>query len=440
MKNAYAELKSLRQSWDTARASRPSEADFGSFGFKDANASDFDDVFEGWDKALSAAASSTKPANASEEKVVELIIIRALREAKAQVDAAASNGFGWLLQSSVFLQKIGEAQVAMAPVIEKRFRLRKEVVQFAQDQLTNDITSVEQAAPLALTLVEAQRTIEKQSESVVASLDEAVAAKDKVELEAASVKEKLEHVSQLAQQVSDAKVGFDAAVNDATTLLGTAETTLKAVEDSRKSADQKVSQSAELLAQANEKLSKALADINRQALADSFAHKARNLGIERIGWVIGFVAAIVWLVWVAFHMTDLPTSGSSIGTAKDQVILPMWAHLVGSIPFVLPGIWLGWLSAKNAGLTGRVQQDYHYKVATALAYQGYKNEVVGLGDDALTKQLMEIAIRNFGDNPIRIYDGKDEAGHPIEAMKSLFQDEGLSKKWIEFVKAMKQSP
>lgn len=429
MKNAYAELKALRQSWDRVRKERPGEADFSQFGFPDANASDFDKLLEQWDGALAATSGATRPVNAPEEKVVELIVVRALREAKTQVDAASANGLAWMIQSSPFLQRIGDAQVAMAPVIERRFRVRKEVVLFAQSQLNGDIVAVERAAPIAQSLVDAQKSIEGQAESVAESLTQATAAKEKAVDEAGQVTQSLEHVRALASQVDDAKPGFDATVADATRLLSEATEALEAAGAFRKSADRTLSEGENLIAQANEKLKKALADITRQALSDSFAAKARSLGWERRGWMTGFLIAIGWLGWVAFHVAALPSGGAETTVSSPS----LWTNLLRAIPFVLPGVWLGWLSAKNAGLTARVQQDYAYKVATALAFQGYKNEVDALKDEALAKQLMEIAIRNFGENPIRIYEGRTEEGHPLEQLKSIFKDKNI----IDLIKVLK---
>jgi F0F1-type ATP synthase membrane subunit b/b' len=430
MKNAYAELKALRQSWDRVRKERPGEADFGQFGFPDANASDFDKVLEQWDGALAATSGATRPVNAPEEKVVELIVVRALREAKTQVDAASGNGMAWMIQSSPFLQRIGEAQVAMAPVIERRFRVRKEVVQFAQSQMIGNIVAVERAAPIAQSLVDTQKSIEDQAESVAESLTQATAAKEKAVDEAGLVTQSLEHVRALASQGDEAKPGFDTTVADATRLLGEATKALEEVGAFRESADQTLGEGKTLIAQANEKLRKALADITRQALSDSFAAKAHSLGWERRGWMGGFLIAIAWLGWVAFHVAALPPSG---GPSTGAISPSLWTNLLRAIPFVLPGVWLGWLSAKNAGLTARVQQDYAYKVATALAFQGYKNEVEALKDEALAKQLMEIAIRNFGENPIRIYEGRTEEGHPLEQLKSIFKDKSI----IDFIKTLK---
>ena len=108
------------------------------------------------------------------------------------------------------------------------------------------------------------------------------------------------------------------------------------------------------------------------------------------------------------------------------------------LPLLAPGIWLGWFAAKNASLTARIQQDYTYKVATAQSFEAYKKEVEATGDKALEKQLLETTIRNFGDNPIRIYDGKGAEGHPLEALKSVLDDKQFER-LLALLKSVKPS-
>ena len=98
---------------------------------------------------------------------------------------------------------------------------------------------------------------------------------------------------------------------------------------------------------------------------------------------------------------------------------------------------MGWFAARNAGLTARIQQDYAYKVATAQAYEGHKKEVHQAGNEKLAAQLMEATIRNFGDNPIRLYDGKGMEGHPLESLKSLFADKDYVDKVLKLLEAIK---
>jgi len=426
MKASNAQLTALRDSWKRARSARPSELDFTPFGFPGAKATDFDALFDQWSKALEAVVTATKPGNLVEERVVDVIVVRALRDAKGQVDATASNGFGWLLQSSPFLQKLAEAQVAMAPVIERRFRLRKELLQLAKEEMIDGVLAVERAAPLAKAIVETQKAIEAKASDVSDALDEATAASSRAKADSNSINEILQQAAELRRQLDQSKTDFEAVVTQVKNTADKTQEEFEQIETRRASADKILSEGQKLISQANEKLRKALADINQQGLSDSFAAKAKELAWERRWWIAAFLSSIAWLGLVAAHFAGLLGVGGT-PTVATSPPAPFWIDLVKALPLAAPAIWLGWLAAKHVGLTARVRQDYNYKVAMSLALQGFKKEAQATGDEAMAKQLMEIAIRNFGENPVRIYEGKAEDGHPAERITD------LAKKVVEVV-------
>ena len=93
-----------------------------------------------------------------------------------------------------------------------------------------------------------------------------------------------------------------------------------------------------------------------------------------------------------------------------------------------PFIWLGWFSARQHGFTSRLREDYAYKEASAKSFEGYKRESKEV-DEEMLKKLLEQAIDNLGDNPIRIYDGKNNHSSPAqEFFDALIKDEKLFKR------------
>lgn len=148
MKNAYAEYQTLHRAWKAMRDARKSESSFDTYGLKGATAEDFDVLFEEWDRALSSAASKTKQAGA-DEKALEAMIVHTIGQLIAFVSPGVSNGFHWLIQSTAFVAKLGELNVALTPLIDSRFKVRKAVIEAAKSDLIGDITKVENAAPLA---------------------------------------------------------------------------------------------------------------------------------------------------------------------------------------------------------------------------------------------------------------------------------------------------
>lgn len=446
MKNAYAEFQILHRAWSALRAARKGETDFTTFGLKGGQAEDFDGLFDEWETVLSTAAAKTKPVG-PEDKALESIVVSVIVQLTGWVTAAPSNGYPWLFQSG-FPAKISELNTALTPILDRRFRVRKAVIAGAQADLNDNIIRVEAAAPLAETLVTQQATITQQASDVADALEKAQTAKDQVATEAKQVGDHLATVQKLAEDAATANTQYQKTVTDASALLGDAQSTLEGIQESRLDANTKIDDGTKLLAAANAKITKAIADLNRQGLAGSFAKSAQRLVYERSGWLLAFLAAIGYLVWIASqvffndssvtHAVANVVAGAAnkLGAVAPAQMTPVaadfWERVLHFIPLAAPGIWIGWFAARNASLIARIQQDYDYKVATAQAFEAYKNEVELVDDDALMKQLLETTIRNFGDNPIRIYDGKGVEGHPLETLKSLMD----GKDWEKFLKLL----
>jgi hypothetical protein len=446
MKNAFAEFQSLRRAWEILRKSRPSETDFTPFGLKGGDASDFDALFEEWETALSNAASKTRTLG-GDDKALESIIVTLIGQLLGLVTAAPSNGYPWLFQSG-FPAKLSELNVSLTPVLDRRFRVRKAVIAAAQEDLNNDISRVESAAPLADRLVDQQAKISAQSEEVGAALQSVKAAATEATDATQKITEYLKSVQQIDQDATAAKVTYDETIESARKLLKDADAELDTIKADRETADEKIVEGTDLLATANEKISKAIADLNRQGLAGSFASSARRLGKERMAWLIAFIVAIGYLVCIASSsfsgelgssssLTDLfrQFSNNTQTKAQGPSFLVRVLHF---LPFIAPGIWLGWFAARNASLTARIQQDYTYKAVTAQSFEAYKKEVEASGDRELVAKLLETTIRNFGDNPIRIYDGTGFEGHPLESLKSVMDDKQFDK-LIKLLDALKPS-
>jgi hypothetical protein len=452
MKNAYAEFQILHRAWKMLRDARKSEIDLTPFGLKGGNAEDFDGLFSEWETALSASAAKTKPVG-PEDKALESIVVSVITQLTGWVTAAPSNGYPWLFQTG-FPTKISELNTALTPILDRRFRVRKAVIDGAQSDLNDNIIRVESAAPLADTLVAQQATITQQASEVADALQEAQTAKEQVAAEAKQVADHLSVVQQLAESATSANTQYQKIVDGASTLLDEAQSTLESIQVSRVQADTEIDGGTRLVAAANAKITKAIADLNRQGLAGSFARSANRLIAERVGWLLAFGVAIGYLIWIAGQVfsessvvqagADLATTAASKLGAVDPAQATLgtanfWERILHFIPLAAPGIWLGWFSARNASLIARIQQDYDYKVATAQAFEAYKKEVEQVEDDALTKQLLETTIRNFGDNPIRIYDGKGFEGHPLETLKSLMDGKDWEK-FLKLLEAIKPTP
>ena len=438
MKNANTECQQLVARWKSLEQNRPAEMDFTPFGYPTVKGSHFQNVFTRWSETIAASIIKTKSNNEDEGQVADAVLTRLFRDLKAQVDAAHSNGVGWLLSSSTFLQLVAEIQAFMTQYVERRISLRKELLKFAETQLSSELLTVEKAAPLAQTIISQQTQIKQDAEVVeqVKVASEAIQGeletlKSSAETDIAELKKHWEESNaEISQHSNDAiatKAELQAVNDELRETLTATKAVLKAIEAQGEKSDASIKTGEALIAQTNEKLTKALSDINRQALAGAFDARAKECNLERITWVLLFLLAIALLLFFGVYLTK----------GLDPTAAFNYNNLLRSLPFVAPTIWLGWLSARQAGLLGRIHQDYAYKAATAVAFEGYKKEVEASADPALKTQLLEMTVRTFGENPIRIFSKSDDHVLPIEQLIATVKDDSTWTRVIDLLKALK---
>lgn len=125
-----------------------------------------------------------------------------------------------------------------------------------------------------------------------------------------------------------------------------------------------------------------------------------------VGSVLGLAAMSAYIVW-ALH-----------GIADGAPLSRYWEYLLLRVPFVAPFIWLGWFSAVQYGNIIRVQEDYAFKKATSIAFQGYRDHMEHLHDvDAgeagtAMKLLATSTIEILSREPLRIYKGPHTDASP----------------------------
>ncbi|HEY8158821.1 MAG TPA: hypothetical protein VIF10_08965 [Methylobacter sp.] len=156
-----------------------------------------------------------------------------------------------------------------------------------------------------------------------------------------------------------------------------------------------------------------LGDANRTGMAASFTKRKRELSGPMRNWLLAFACSILGLVAMGvIYLAPLLEPGK-------LELLPYRLTLVA------PFIWLGWFSAKQYGYTARLREDYAYKEASAMSFEGYRREVIDT-DVEMQKNLLDTAIKNLGDNPIRIYNGHENHASPLhEIIEKLLKDKKL---------------
>jgi hypothetical protein len=167
-----------------------------------------------------------------------------------------------------------------------------------------------------------------------------------------------------------------------------------------------------------DKVNRLLEDTNRATMSASFLTRKNELQNPFYWWIFLFSFSILGLT-----ITSIYFIGPSIDSKE-------WYTVLTKLPLTIPLVWLGWFSAKQFGFTSRLREDYAYKVASAMAFEGYKREA-NETDPELKKKLLETAINHFADNPLRIFNGHENHGSPLqEILDRLSKD----KNFIELIK------
>lgn len=210
--------------------------------------------------------------------------------------------------------------------------------------------------------------------------------------------------------------------------IGEQEGIIKSVSDAANSIISDVDKAKNVLIDTTNKLNKSQADLNKHGMAGAFAATARKFTIQRVIFGLGFLVALVAIAFIGISTKD---AYASIG--ENYMFVGV---LVKNAPFV----WLGWFSARQLGQITRVQQDYEFKTATALAFEAHKKEIIE-SDDAdkeLTKQFLKTVISNFGDNPVRLLpNSKNEHGHPIEELITKVADDKTFDRLVKVFESLK---
>jgi hypothetical protein len=147
-------------------------------------------------------------------------------------------------------------------------------------------------------------------------------------------------------------------------------------------------------------IQKTIEDANRLGMAGSFKKRKDELTWPVRFWTIAAIASITALIVLSIiYLAPLLTGDFELKT------------LYVKIPIFASCVWLGWFCAKQYGFISRIREDYSYKYAVSMAFEGYKNATLQVDDDLL-RSLLELTIFNISKNPILIFDTKNNHGTP----------------------------
>lgn len=309
-------------------------------------------------------------------------------------------------------------QIRLTYLICNKSGLRTEdEIQSAKEALTEIQTSKELLQREVGELLAVRDELKAKLESVVDADAEAqghLEASQKADTSINSIHSKsgatFEVISKYEQQITDAK---ESAVQNAAEITSIVAKGKKAITelDEAKVALEKISGDTKGLQNTcttlNDEISKTLAAANRVGMAGSFHSRKEELRAGLIIWGLCFVLSIgtilgigVWLIFPYIGPAGVQMSIEDVGL---KVIV------------VAPLVWLAWMSARQYGYTSRIREDYSFKYATAMAFEGYKKHAQEI-DEELLQQLMRQAVEAVGQNPIRLYSAKDNHATPLQEL------------------------
>lgn len=157
-----------------------------------------------------------------------------------------------------------------------------------------------------------------------------------------------------------------------------------------------------------------LEDSSRVGMASSFNKRKQDLLWQVWIWGILLVASLGGLVAVGIKFLLPEVSDAH----------PDWVLFLLKLPITGPFIWLAWFAGAQYRSTSSVREDYAFKNAAAMAFEGYRRETAAIDEDLL-KELLQRSIETFSQNPLRLFENQKAketpAAEALESIKSLVE-------------------
>lgn len=235
------------------------------------------------------------------------------------------------------------------------------------------------------------------SEGVRKSHDESQAANDKVQSLKEAVEENAENAGEWKDEIEQCRTDIEGMRNDFSKIKGDIGKVSQDAQKVKEQSDAYLQEIGANLAQSKKLLDESqltLASSNRYSMAASFEDRKKELLKPMRLWGAALVVALICIACVIIWGPKVDFAGATAFS---------W---IGPILFrtalIAPCIWLGWYSGKQYGYTVRVREDYSFKYACAVAYEGFKKAADG-EDSRLGEILLELCMLNMSQQPLRVY-------------------------------------
>jgi len=279
-----------------------------------------------------------------------------------------------------------------------------QLVNTAQSELSKKKELLEQSQEIANQIANDKDEVEKLKASILADADGAKTTREALEKNSREIetvfKKSLEHGKSTEATLQSAK------------------DTMAMLEKGKKELNDLQDKCAEL----NERIESLLPSAASAGLASSFALRVKRLQFGKWVWAGIFLISVGGLLYIARHFFDVTATQTTTPLTLEQIALQLLLRL----PITAPLVWMGWFSAVQYLNTVRLQEDYAFKEATSIAFEGYRKYAEHIaavnspdGNNALSLLTLE-TIAILAKDPLRIFQKVEEDASPASGILQRF--------------------
>ncbi|SCZ59363.1 hypothetical protein SAMN03097708_01848 [Thiohalomonas denitrificans] len=279
-----------------------------------------------------------------------------------------------------------------------------------QAALEQNLSAFEKIESRVKALGEATKTLEEsaaESDRTLEGINEAAASAETLKAKMAA---SFEVVSKYEQQVTDAHSTVNESSAEIATLLAKSQKSAEILASCQEDLDriqQETNEQLECNRKQQSEIEQTLAAANRVGMAGSFHSRKTELRASLLTWGACFVVTVLAIFGVSFYFLYpyITTGVGALGTPE----------FLFKLAVVAPLVWLAWMSARQFGYVSKIREDYAFKYATAMAFEGYRKHAHDIDEDLL-RSLLNQSLETMALNPIRLYSEKQDHASPLHEL------------------------
>lgn len=351
--------------------------------------------------------------NNTEAHAKAVAVYKGDAEGHANALSASKKNFDEIIATATVAKATLEADTKAAAERRKVFDQALDAVEAAMSSGMNKAEQIEKTRTEAENLVGAIQKLRDSAAAAQSQGEQARAQTEAAQSKAAQLVSQAEDlVKQLtavnakgADEAGEVKTILDAAKADEAE-LATVIKHLQECDTISVGHEKRVEELAAKLTELNQKAETLLPGATSAGLASSFLKQRQRFTGPQAQWLKVFLWCIGGLVVVALPSFINAVLGVETTADWDEIMRGMLVRL----PIVVPLVWLAIYAGRNYMLSVRLEEDYAFKEAISMAFEGYKREMdkIVVGDannpTPLTKLCLNV-LSALAERPGRIYEG-----------------------------------